>query len=345
MEAMEGIAAGCATKTGNTSTSGGPTYHDIGNGDGLMGSPSRSPARGVAATSAKRAGTRSRSKKPTRMDHDIIKLLTEQKEENIRNEQKRTEDTAELKRILQMELSSVVTRVTKLEEDTKEIQVVQETMKTKQGEMETNIEARLTKLEQDSASGRMSSSAGTSFSMTSTQGSETKDPRLVEVRGWNRETGRTQIVTELGQAISGSGGSWTDVFAPFLFGTVGVIRCTNGQEAEKMITYFKENEHKVDGGAGKKMWASRPETRSEKKRRKEWKALVGAMINLVGPGNKIQTCKSSNRIYMGGDVLCQLSRDGQGVAWQLDNCIKASGDTSLTEEKLKHAWEGQGNVL
>ena len=238
----------------------------------------------------------------------------------------------------------MVTRVVNLEEATKEVQSEQAAMKTKQGEVEANVEARLTKLEQDSASG-MSSSAGTSFSMTSTQGSETKDPRLVEVKGWKRDTGRQQIVAELGQAISGSGGSWTDVFAPFLFGTVGVIRCTNGQEAEKMITFFKGNENKVDGGAGRKMWASRPETKSEKKRRMDWKALIGAMTNMVDPGNQIQTCKSSNRIYLGENVLCQLSRDGRGVTWQLDNCIKATGDTTLTEEKLKHAWEGQGNVI
>ena len=206
-------------------------------------------------------------------------------------------------------------------------------MKIKHGE----AEARLTKLEQDSASGRMTSSAGTSFSMASTQGSETKDPRLVEVRGWKRDTGRQQIVAELGQAISGSGGSWTDTFAPFLFGTVGVIRCTNGQEAENMITFFRRNEFKADGGAGWKPWASRPETKSDKKKRMDWKALVGAMTNLLGPGNQIQTCKSSNIIYLGEDALCQLSRDGLGVTWQLENCINATADTTLTEEKLKHA--------
>ena len=182
MEAMDGIAAASANQTGDAPTTGGTPYHDAGNGNGPMGSPARSPARRIAAESAKRAGiSRSRSKKPTRTgDYDIIKLLTEQREENERNERKRTEDTAELKEILQKEFTSVVTRVTNLEEATKGIQAEQETMKTKQGELETDMEAILTKLEQDSASGRMSSSAGTSFSMTSTQGSETKDPRLVE---------------------------------------------------------------------------------------------------------------------------------------------------------------------
>ena len=257
----------------------------------------------------------------------------------------RKEDAAELKDILQKGLAAVVSRVTNLEETTKEVQAEQVAMKTKQGEVEASMDARLTKLEQESASGRMSSSAGTNFSMASTQGSETKDPRLVEVRGWKRDTGGQQIVTELGQAISGSGGSWTDTFAPFLFGTVGVVRCTNGQEAENMINFFKKNEHKADGGAGKKLWASRPETKSEKKKRMDWRALIGAMMNLVGPGNQIQTCKSSNIIYLGENVLCQLSRDGRGVTWHLDNCIKASGDTTLTEDNLKHAWEGQGNVL
>ena len=137
--------------------------------------------------------------------------------------------------LLQAELTSTAARVTKMEEASLIAAAAQMNLAAKQ----SATYLRMTKLEQDLTSVKMTSAAATSVTMSSTQGSETKDPIIVEVRGWKRDTERTKIVEELRNAIGGSGATWTDAYAPFLFGAVGVIRCSNGPEAETMIQLFR----------------------------------------------------------------------------------------------------------